>query len=326
MEGYLDVARAIEAGVEEVVATCGTALTAGHARLVHRFADRVIVNFDQDAAGQKAARKSVDILIEEGLAVQVVELPEGHDPDTYLKAEGAAAYRERLAAAPAYMEWLIKRAARENDTKTPAGKAAYLESLLPTLGKIESAVERAAWLPAIVERGGLDGRAAQEELRRAVASRATSAPAAVAAATAPPPRAGMGLLPAEKWLLALILRRADGIQEALAELQEADVAGLRSAEVLRAAMGISLRGEALTAAALDAALPGDEARRLVREVAVENPPVDEARPRECVLELRRRVLSQRLAEIQKDLQAAPQEAVEALLQEKLVIRRQIANL
>jgi hypothetical protein len=96
--------------------------------------------------------------------------------------------------------------------------------------------------------------------------------------------------------------------------------------VLRAAMGISLRGEALTAAALDAALPGDEARRLVREVAVENPPVDEARPRECVLELRRRVLSQRLAEIQKDLQAAPQEAVEALLQEKLVIRRQIANL
>src|SRR5512134_1732671 len=91
MEGYLDVARAIEAGVTEAVATCGTALTGSHARLVHRFAERVTLNFDQDEAGQKAARKSFDVLLEEGLRVSVVELPEGHDPDSFLKAAGGDA-------------------------------------------------------------------------------------------------------------------------------------------------------------------------------------------------------------------------------------------
>src|SRR6185436_18563438 len=100
MEGYLDVARAIESGIEEAVATCGTALTPGHGRLLHRFAEKVALNFDQDDAGQKAARKSFDVLLEEGLRVSVVELPEGHDPDSFVKAAGGDAYRERLAEAP----------------------------------------------------------------------------------------------------------------------------------------------------------------------------------------------------------------------------------
>src|SRR5262249_56085050 len=100
MEGYLDVARALECGVEEVVATCGTALTAAHARLIRRFAETVVVNFDQDEAGQNAARKSLDLLLEEGLKVHVVELPAGDDPDTFLKAQGGDAYRHRLREPP----------------------------------------------------------------------------------------------------------------------------------------------------------------------------------------------------------------------------------
>ncbi len=187
MEGYLDVARAIEAGIGEAVATCGTALTAAHARLLRRFTDRAVVNFDQDDAGQKAARKSLDVLLEEGFKVQVVELPDGHDPDTYLKAEGADAYRRRIDDAPGYMDWLIRRAASENDIRTPAGKSAYLNALLPTLARIESPVERAAWLPTIVDAGGLDSMAAREEVRRALAHRASS----IAASTEPIP-AGHG--------------------------------------------------------------------------------------------------------------------------------------
>jgi len=104
MEGYLDVARALEHGVNEVVATCGTALTAAHARLIRRFTEKVVVNFDQDTAGQNAARKSLDLLLEEGLEVHVVELPAGDDPDTFLKAQGGEAYRARLDGAPPAME------------------------------------------------------------------------------------------------------------------------------------------------------------------------------------------------------------------------------
>jgi len=325
MEGYLDVARALEAGVTEAVATCGTALTAGHARLLRRFTERVVVNFDQDEAGQKAARKSLDVLVEEGLKAHVVELPEGHDPDTYLKAEGPDAYRRALDAAPAGMEWLIGRAAAENDTRDPAGKAAYLNALLPSLRRIESAVERAAWLPAVVQRGGLDPQAAQEELRRALASRSPTVSAAAWSPAAPVPPRPAVLLPAERLLVALVLADAEGAGEALDSLDEASIQGLRAGPVLSAARVLRGRGERVTAAGLEAALE-EEDRRMVREVAVEAPVTEGVDPAECVRELRRLPLKTRMAEIQRDLPQARGQAEEALLEEKLRLKRRMAEL
>lgn len=319
MEGYLDVARALEHGFDEAVATCGTSLTSGHARLLRRFGERVLVNFDQDEAGQKAARKSFEVLSEEGLHVQVVALPEGHDPDTFLKEFGATAYRERLAQAPEFMDWLIERAAAEHDLATPAGKAAYMNALLPALVRIENAVEQAAWVPRVAGRAGLDLAAAQRELKRALAGRpaATPLPAAPRAPTRP------ALLAAEKWLVALILKGAEGVEDALAELREADFARLAAAELLRAAKSAYLRNVPLSAASLAADLGSEDARRLLREITMDDPPVDSASPLGCVHELRRRVVKARLAEIQRELQAASGASLDALLQEKNALSIQI---
>jgi DNA primase len=322
MEGYLDVARCLEFGITEAVATCGTSLTAGHARLLRRFTDKVAVNFDQDAAGIKAARKSVEVLLEEGLKVHIVELPEGHDPDTFLKAEGADAYRQRLAEAPDFMEWLIRRASVENDLGSPAGKAEYLSALLPTLLRLENAVERSAWLSRVAERGGLDERAAREELRRAFtgAARPTAPPPAAPAAA--PVRAEVALVPAEKWLLTLALQGVEGVAGALGELDETDMAGLRSGALLRAARQLVAEGQAVTAEGL-AGVASEDDSRLLRELAVRPIPV-EAAPAECVAELKRRPLRARMAEIQKELPRAQGPAQEALLAEKLLLTRQMA--
>jgi DNA primase len=322
MEGYLDVARCLEYGITEAVATCGTALTSGHARLLRRFTDRVVVNFDQDAAGIKAARKSVEVLLEEGLKVHIVELPEGHDPDTFLKAEGAEAYRRRLREAPDFMEWLIRRATVENDLGSPHGKAEYLSALLPTLVRLENAVERSAWLSRIAERGGLDERAAREELRRAVAGAPrppVPAPAAVTA-VAPPE---VPLIAAEKWLLTLVVQGADGVGDALGELDEAALAGLRSCAVLRAARQLATSGQPITPDGLVGTLEEADGR-LLRELAVQPPPV-QAAPSECVRELNWRPLRARMAEIQRELPRAQGPAQEALLAEKLFLTRQMAS-
>ena len=324
MEGYLDVARALEAGVTEAVATCGTALTSGHAKLLRRFTEKVVVNFDQDDAGQKAARKSLDVLAEEGLAAHVVELPPGHDPDTFLKEEGVDAYRRALDEAPPYMEWLIRRCAAENDTRTPAGKAAYLNALLPSLRRIESAVERAAWFPTVIERGGLDPQAAQEELRRALASRGPTVVSAQAAPAPPAPKQAV-LLPAERLFLALLLTDAEGAGEALDTLDDASLVGLRAAPVLAAARTLRSRGEPTTAGRLEALLDED-ARRLLREVAVGAPVTGHADPAECARELRRLPLRTRMAEIQRDLPQARGPAEQALLEEKLRLKREMAEL
>ncbi len=320
MEGYLDVARALESGVGEVAATCGTALTSSQARLLRRFSERAVVNFDQDAAGQKAAQRSIEILLEEGLRVQVVELPEGHDPDSYLKAEGPEAYRRRLDEAPEYMEWLIRVAARAHDTRTPAGKAGYFAALAPVLSKVGSAVERSAWMKVVVERGGLDPRAATEELRAALAGRPVATAEPRPAIPARPK-----LLPAERHLLALLLAGADGAGDAVFSLAEDDLEGLATADALRAARRVVERGGSPRVSALAEEL-GDEQGRLLTEVAVQGAPSAGLSADECVRELKRRPLMARMAEIQRELPAASGEAQEALLTEKQRLTRQMASL
>jgi DNA primase len=326
MEGYLDVARALEEGVEEAVATCGTALTPSHAKLLRRMADTVFVNFDQDEAGQRAARRSIEVLLGERLRVRVVELPEGHDPDSYLKAEGGDAYRRRLEEAPEAMEWLMRQAVRTHDLATPAGKAGFLAGLLPALVRIDNAVERSAWLGRAVERGGLDEAAAREELRRARGGRGTGGAGVAEAARRAPARQAPRLMPAERWLLALVLTGAEGVDEALAELGEADLDALRAAPLLRAAKAIWRRGEAMTLASITAEVGDEDARRLLSEIAVEGAPEEGLSAQECVREIRRQPLKARMAEIQKSLRGAQGEALEALLSEKTRLVRQMAGL
>jgi DNA primase len=324
MEGYLDVARAIQAGVGEAVATCGTALTQGHARLLRRFTDTLYLNFDQDEAGQRAARKSIDVLLEEGLRLHIVQLPQGHDPDSYLKEFGADAYRERLAEAPSFVQWLIERAAAEHDTRTPEGKAGYLNALLPVLARIESAVERAAWLPVVAARGRLDGQAAQEELRRALVARQTTAPAR--ALETPRPGRPPEMQTAERLLLVQLLGGEERAGAALEALEDEDLAGLALGHVLRAARQLRVSGTTPSLPALETAL-GDPAQlRVLREIALSAPPTGTLSPEECVRELKHLALKRRLADIQRRLEGASEDKLEALLQEKLSVKRLIGNL
>ncbi len=324
MEGYLDVARAIEQDVSEVVATCGTSLTGSHARLLKRFAETVVLNFDQDEAGQKAARKSLEVLLEEGVQVRIVELPEGHDPDTFLKAEGAEAYRKRLDDAPEAVEWLMRRAVMRHAITTPAGKAAFFADVLPALVRTENAVERQAWLARVAERGGLDASAAREELRRALSGRPGKASAVAEAAARKPGVQVKALLPAERWLLALVAQSAAGVEEALRELEEQDLEGLRSAELLRAAQAVARRDERVTLPAVLAELDED-ARRMMSQIAVEGAPMEHLSAEECVRVLRQKPLEARMAEIQNSIAGASGEAQDALLAEKIRLRRQMAE-
>ena len=144
MEGYLDVARSIEAGVASAVAPCGTALTSQQARLLKRLAPRAVLCFDGDEAGVKATKRSIEVFQDEKMDVRVVALETGHDPDTFIREHGREPFLARIEAAEPAIEWLARLAARENDIESPGGKAAYMNALLPALGRIESGVERAA--------------------------------------------------------------------------------------------------------------------------------------------------------------------------------------
>ena len=111
VEGYMDVIGAYSAGVKEVVASCGTALTPQQVRTHPSPApDTVVVNFDPDTAGANAAEKAIQLLLDEGLHVRVLTLDGGLDPDEYVKQNGAEAYRAKLDSAGGYFHWLADRA------------------------------------------------------------------------------------------------------------------------------------------------------------------------------------------------------------------------
>ena len=112
VEGYMDVIALHQAGVTEAVATLGTGFTPGHVRLLKRFTDRVIVNFDPDTAGRAAARRSLEILLENGFEVQVVSLPPGRDPDLYIREDGVEAYRSRLRSIDTWISTFTPKALR----------------------------------------------------------------------------------------------------------------------------------------------------------------------------------------------------------------------
>ncbi|HXH28176.1 MAG TPA: DNA primase, partial [Candidatus Polarisedimenticolia bacterium] len=168
VEGYMDVIALHQAGVPLAVGTLGTGFTAGHVRLLKRYTDRVVVNFDPDAAGRAAARRSLDVLLEHGFEVQVVTLPQGRDPDLFVREQGAEAYRRRIGDATPYIEFLARDAAARIGVETPRGKIAALNEVLPFLARIDHPVRRAGHIEMLSTVLGIEDRIVLQELRDAV--------------------------------------------------------------------------------------------------------------------------------------------------------------
>ena len=146
LEGQLDLITAFEAGVENVVAPQGTAFTDRQARKIKQcFADglgEVVLCFDADAAGEKAAERSLAALLFANVAVRVVEMPPGEDPDSMIRGKGAAAFTERIAAAKDFFDFQLDRLARREDFATPRGKMQAARKMAESISLISDAVLR----------------------------------------------------------------------------------------------------------------------------------------------------------------------------------------
>ncbi|MSV31793.1 MAG: DNA primase [Bryobacterales bacterium] len=171
VEGYMDVMGAFSAGVPEAVAPCGTALTAAQVRALRRLAPLAVVNFDPDTAGANATEKSIQLLLDEGFRVRIAALEGGLDPDEFVKANGAEAYRDRLTNAQPYFHWLAGRARQRFDVRTSEGKVQALEFLLPRVRQVADRVERAALANELASVLGVEQGLLLEQFRRAAGGR-----------------------------------------------------------------------------------------------------------------------------------------------------------
>jgi DNA primase len=142
VEGYMDAIGVTAAGFRGVVASCGTSLTTEQVKALKRHSQRMVVNFDPDAPGANAAERSINLLLEEGMQVRIMELDGDLDPDEYCKERGAAAYQERLDGAKGYFYWLADRARKKYDMHTTEGRSAVLQVLVPAVQRIPDRLEQ----------------------------------------------------------------------------------------------------------------------------------------------------------------------------------------
>lgn len=164
VEGYTDLLRLVQSGIEPVVASAGTAFTPDQARLLARYAPRVIVVYDGDQAGSMAALRGSDVLLEADLDVYVVALPEGHDPDSFVRQEGPEPFLQLVERARPVLEYKLDQVGRTEDLSTVSGRRVALAALVETMARIGDEIKRNLWIKEMAER--LDVK--EEVLHRAV--------------------------------------------------------------------------------------------------------------------------------------------------------------
>ncbi len=135
VEGYIDVLRCFQSGIRNVVATCGTALTPGQANLMKRFTSHVVIVYDGDEAGLSAAMRATSILLQAGLAVSAVTLPEGKDPDDFLQSHTVSEWEKLISSASTFFTFYLQQ--KQNLLSTSQGKIAVLSELFRLISMME---------------------------------------------------------------------------------------------------------------------------------------------------------------------------------------------
>ncbi|MCI6164710.1 MAG: DNA primase [Lachnospira sp.] len=164
-EGYMDVISMHQAGFSQAVASLGTALTPGHARLMKRYADTALVTYDSDEAGVKAALRAIPLLKEAGITTKVVNMRPYKDPDEFIKALGQEAFQERLDNAENSFMYEISTIEKKYDRKDPEGSTSFEREVAAKLINFSEKLERENYLRAVSARFSIP----QEGLRELVA-------------------------------------------------------------------------------------------------------------------------------------------------------------
>jgi DNA primase len=171
VEGQMDCISVFLRGIQNVIATSGTAFTEHQVNLLRRHTSNVAVNFDPDAAGANAAEKSISLLTEEGFTIKIVTLDDGLDPDRFIRERGVEAYVAAIRGARRQSDYLIERARQMFPGATGDQKVKAMNYLLPHIRRIPEALARGQFAHDAAQKLGIDSAVLREELRQAALKR-----------------------------------------------------------------------------------------------------------------------------------------------------------
>ncbi len=326
VEGYFDLAQALQAGVTPVVATCGTAVTDRQTRLLKRFTSKVILSFDPDAAGKGASARSGELLVSEGFQVNVAILADGEDPDTSVRKHGAAHYVNQLKTSTQYLEYVLDRAAERRDFSRDEQRRAFLTEMLSVAAKIPEAAARDQFADRLAHKARVLEDVVRTEIRRAAVARRTQVSARGSGPT-------MRVTPAERGLIWATMCDTAAAQAVLLELDPADVEGLATSSILQVARTLGeWPADAVRQTLLERIT--DQEAALATRIASES--AAPAQVDDCALELKRLRFERERNALQHEIDRRQQlnpsaepsngAAVDDLLKQKHELMQRIASL
>jgi DNA primase len=339
VEGYLDLIIPFQHGVRNVVASLGTALTPEQAKLLGRFARKVVVNYDGDRAGINAAKRAIEVLLPEDFEVKVLVLPDGADPDEFVRAHGVEDYNKRRGRAVPHMQFVLEEATRERSLRNPAQKAAAVEEVLPFVRAVRNPIQRREYFDIALDALRVEESGLRQELWKTVGARATASTSSddvkkriIRAETASP-------TVAEQRLLELLVHDDELRQTLLPRIVESDYEELPTAVVFRALKDLHARGSAVDFSTLGALTEGDAiAADVVPLILMHEPERAEgeatdaflAEAESCLMTLRVMSFDRRIKGLAAEITAADRAGDEArrdrLIMEDLELKRRRAAL
>ena len=167
-EGYMDVIAMHSAGFTNAVATLGTAITSEQARLMSRYTKKVIISYDADEAGQKAAQRAMKMLDEVGLEVGVIKVPGAKDPDEYIKTYGKEKFREVISGSKTKFEYNMDSVLSKHDLNIPQDKINALLELEKMISWVNSKAERDIYIQSVSQKIGVDPKSVRDDVERIV--------------------------------------------------------------------------------------------------------------------------------------------------------------
>jgi DNA primase len=254
VEGYLDLIIPYQFGVRNMAASLGTALTPEQAKLLGRFARKVVVNYDGDSAGVKAAKRAIETLLAEDIETKVLVLPDGSDPDEFIRTHGVEAYHERRGKALPHIQFVLDQAVRDRNLLRPAEKAAAVEEALPFVRAVRNGIQKREYFDMAMDALRVEEPALRRELWQTVKA---NAPAGQDVRQKIVRAAGAQPTVAEQRLLELLVHDAELRRTILPRMEARDYEELPTASIFRALIEIEAEGASVDFTTLGAKIEDD---------------------------------------------------------------------
>ncbi|MBN1155946.1 DNA primase [candidate division KSB1 bacterium] len=171
VEGYTDIISLYQYGIENTVATSGTALTAAQAQLIKRYTNNIILVYDSDAAGSSASMRGADIFLMAGLDVRIATLPEGHDPDSFVREKGKAVFLDYLKHANSFVQFKIQTLSKQYSMENPDDRARIVHSLVASIAKLQDKIRQGIIVREIAEFFNIDERFIVQQITKVPAEK-----------------------------------------------------------------------------------------------------------------------------------------------------------